>query len=63
MWNCSDLENQHCRSREIRILLLPALTIAIVCGSLLGGPSWAAKKDLSEYTLKGGWSQPIDATL
>ncbi len=55
MWNRSGLENQHCRSRETRAMLLPALTIAIVCGSLLGGPSWAAKKDLSEYALKGAF--------
>ncbi len=53
MWNLSGLENQHCRSREPRTLLLPALTIAVICGSLLGGPSSAAQKDPSEYVLKG----------
>ena len=61
MWNRSDLENQHCRSREIRILLLPALTIASL-RLPVGRHRRAAKKDLSE-TLKGGWSQLIDATL
>ncbi len=55
MWNSSCLENPHCRSRKTGALLLATLAIAIVCGSLAGGPTWAAQEDLSEYTLKGAF--------
>ena len=55
MWNCSCLENPHCRSRKTGTLLLATLAIAIVCGSPAGGPTRAAQEDLSEYILKGAF--------